>query len=75
MGDSGLEPLVLSDAEQRTLHGWARRRTTAQRLALWARIVLTCAEGHSNTAVAARLGINRATVTRWRVRFLGPAER
>jgi transposase len=39
-------------------------------LALRARIVLACAEGRSNTAVAARLGVNRATVTRWRARFL-----
>jgi transposase len=46
------------------------RRTTAQGLALRARIVLACADGGSNTAVAARLGIARGTVTRWRARFL-----
>jgi transposase len=70
MGDSRLEPLVLSDAERRTLQGWITRRKTAQGLALRARIVLACAEGRSNTAVAARLGINRGTVVKWRVRFL-----
>jgi len=70
MGDSRLEPLALSDAERQTLQGWARRRRTAQGLALRARIVLACAEGRSNTAVAARLGVNRGTVTRWRARFL-----
>jgi transposase len=32
--------------------------------------VLACAEGHSNTAVAARLGVSRPTVTKWRARFL-----
>jgi transposase len=32
--------------------------------------VLACAEGDSNTAVAARLGVARGTVTRWRARFL-----
>ncbi|MDX3119776.1 MULTISPECIES: IS630 family transposase [Streptomyces] len=70
MGDSRLAPLVLSDAERRTLQGWARRRRTAQGLALRARIVLACADGGSNIAVAARLGINRGTVTKWRARFL-----
>ncbi len=70
MGDTRLEPLVLSDAERRTLNGWARRRRTAQGLALRARIVLACAEGRSNTAVAARLGISRTTVRKWRDRFL-----
>ena len=56
MGDSRLEPLVLSDAERQTLQGWGQRRRTAQGLTLRARIVLACAEGRSNTAVAARLG-------------------
>jgi len=70
MGDTRLEPLVLSDAEQRILQGWAMRRKTAQGLALRARIVLACAEGHGNTAVAARLGVSRATVGKWRARFL-----
>nr|WP_308698982.1 helix-turn-helix domain-containing protein [Streptomyces avermitilis] len=70
MGDSRLAPLVLSDAERRMLQGWARRRTTAQGLALRARIVLACADGGSNTAVAARMGVNRGTVTKWRARFL-----
>src|SRR5690349_23595018 len=70
MGDSRLKPLVLSEAERRTLQGWATRRKTAQGLALRARIVLACAEGRSNVAVAARLGISRTTVTKWRSRFL-----
>ena len=50
MGDTRLEPLVLSGAERRTLENWAKRRKTAQGLALRARIVLACAEGRSNTA-------------------------
>src|SRR5204863_2199773 len=57
-------------AERRTLENWAKRRKTAQGLALRARIVLACAEGRSNTAVAARLRVNRGTVTKWRARFL-----
>jgi transposase len=35
-----------------------------------ARIVLACAGGGSNTAVAARLGVSRGTVSIWRARFL-----
>src|SRR5271166_4801848 len=70
MGDSRLEPLVLSEAERRTLENWAKRRKTAQGLALRARIVLACADGGPNLAVAERLGVSRGTVTRWRARFL-----
>src|SRR5260370_31055931 len=66
MGDTRLEPLVLSEAERRTLENWAKRRKTAQGLALRARIVLACADGGPNIAVAARLGLSRATVRKWR---------
>ena len=51
---------MLSDAERRTLENWAKRRKTAQGLALRARIVLACAEGRNNTAVAARLRVSLA---------------
>ncbi len=57
---------MLSEAERRTLENWAKRRKTAQGLALRARIVLACADGEPNLAVAARLGVSRGTVTRWR---------
>ncbi|MGW4794354.1 IS630 family transposase [Nonomuraea sp. NPDC004297] len=70
MADSRLEPVVLSEEERRMLTGWARRRSTAQGLAMRARIVLACAEGGGNVAVAARLRLDRKTVARWRSRFL-----
>jgi len=70
MADTRLEPLVLTGDEQRTLENWVKRRSTAQGLALRARIVLACAQGGSNVAVAARLGVNRHTVSKWRARFL-----
>jgi transposase len=70
MPDPRLEPLVLSEDERHTLENWVKRRSTAQGLALRARIVLACAQGGSNLAVAARLGVDRKTVSRWRARFL-----
>ena len=54
-----VEPLVLTGDERRRLKNWAKRRSTAQGLALRARIVLACAQGGSNLAVAARLGVGR----------------
>ncbi|WP_218011044.1 IS630 family transposase, partial [Herbidospora mongoliensis] len=70
VSDNRLTPLVLSQAERSTLENWAKRRSTAQGLAMRARIVLECAEGRSILAVAARLGVARNTVSRWRSRFL-----
>jgi transposase len=63
-------PLVLSDDEREILERWARRPKSAQALALRCRIVLACAKGLDNKVVAARLGVNQATVSKWRKRFL-----
>ena len=72
MGRRGrpLAELVLSDDERETLERWARRPSSAQALALRCRIVLACAEGGSSTEVAERLGVTRATVGKWRARFV-----
>ncbi|PRY45842.1 IS630 family transposase [Umezawaea tangerina] len=70
MPNPKLPELVLSDDEAGVLRGWTRRRKTAQALALRARIVLRCAEGGSNSEIAAELGIQRATVAKWRSRFV-----
>ena len=66
-----LPELALSDEERTTLERWARRTSSGQALALRCRIVLACAAGASNAAVASRLGISRPTVTKWRSRFVG----
>ncbi len=65
-----LPPLELRDEDQRVLEGYARRRKTAQQLALRARIILRCADGESNMMVAHQLDTTRETVGRWRKRFL-----
>jgi transposase len=61
--------LDLDDAERAELERWTRRRTSAQALALRARIVLLAGEGLKNTEIAARLGITRGMAAKWRSRF------
>jgi transposase len=65
-----LPELALIDEERATLQRWARRASSSQALALRCRIVLACAEGHSNAEVVKRLGVSRPTVTKWRSRFV-----
>ena len=62
--------LVLSEAERGQLEALTMRRKTAQALALRARIVLGCAEGSDNKAVAARQRVTQQTVSKWRARFV-----
>src|SRR5438128_1299839 len=63
--------LVVTGEEREALERWARRPKTAQALAQRARIVLACATGATNTAVAARFQITRQMVGKWRTRFVG----
>jgi DNA-binding NarL/FixJ family response regulator len=60
--------LIRSADERQTLKTWASRPKSTQRLATRARIVLACAEGQGNKAVAAKLGVCSATVGTWRRR-------
>jgi len=61
--------VALSAVEQEQLQAWARRRKTAQALALRSRIVLLCAEGLENNETARLLRITPQTVCKWRNRF------
>ncbi len=62
--------LVLTDGERDQLVRWSRRRKSSQALALRSRIVLACADGLDNKAVAAQLSCAAATVGKWRARFV-----
>ena len=62
--------LELTEAERQALTRWARRRTSAQALALRSRIVLECAGGVPNKEVAVRVGVTPQTVGKWRARFI-----
>lgn len=63
-------PLVLSSAERRTLHSWLRSPRASTRLATHARVILTCARGKSNIAVAGETCVSKLTVGKLRQRFL-----
>lgn len=65
-----LPQLTLTVEEHNRLVEWARRRTTAQALALRARIVLACAQGATNTEVSERMRVTLQTVGKWRGRFV-----
>jgi len=62
--------LAVTDAERDQLQRWARRAKSTQTLALRSNIILACADGASNTKVAATLGIREQTVAKWRARFV-----
>lgn len=62
--------LVLSEAEQAQLSSIARSRWTPAAQTERAQIVLSCAGGESNHAVAQRLRLTDATVGKWRRRFV-----
>ena len=61
--------IELTDQERAQLERWARRRKTAQALALRSRIVLLASAGLKNTEIAEHLGTGRPMVTKWRNRF------
>ncbi len=65
-----LAALVLSDGERSFLEAQVRPHRVARSMSDRCRMVLRCADGLSNKAVAAELGVSAHTVGKWRRRFL-----
>jgi len=61
--------IVLTDEERAALSGLVRSKLTSMRLSQRARMVLLAAEGMQNKDIAARLGVGRIQVARWRERY------
>jgi len=62
--------LVLSDEERSQLQSFARSRSLPAALSNRARIVLSSANGEPNNLIAERLDLTKATVGKWRARFI-----
>ena len=62
--------LVLSDEERSFLEAQVRRHRVARSLSDRCRMILRCADGLGNKAVAAEVGVSAHTVGKWRRRFL-----
>ena len=62
--------VVLSDEERSYLERRVRGRRVGRGLSERCRIVLRCADGLTNKAVAAEVGVHEHTVGKWRRRFL-----
>src|ERR1700724_3049345 len=63
-------PLILSEEERERLQSLAHRARSQSMLARRARVVLACAEGLDNQAVAKKLRCSKGMVCKWRARFL-----
>ncbi len=65
-----LRTLTLSPSERDQLVSFTHARSMSQALVRRARIILLAADGCSNTAIAAQLGLSKPTVGLWRQRYL-----
>lgn len=63
--------IELTVDERRELDALIRRHSTAQQIALRARIVVAAAQGQNNSQIARQLGVHVETVRLWRTRWLG----
>ena len=64
------DAVVLRRGDRSQLEQLARGRSTPQKVALRARIVLGAAEGRANNELAQHLGTSRPTVILWRNRYV-----
>ncbi|QPN60137.1 IS630 family transposase [Synechococcus sp. CBW1002] len=65
-----MAPLELSADEASQLQSLAGSRTLPHSIVHRAQIVLACAAGDTNTAVAKRFGVRGSTVGKWRQRYI-----
>jgi len=63
-------PLMLTADEREQLVSMAHRSRSAPQVARRARLVLACATGLTNTAVARQVRVTPGTVSKWRGRFV-----
>src|SRR5215470_13839305 len=64
------QPLMLTDEERDRLQSLAHRARSQSVLARRARVVLACAEGLDNQAVAKKLRCSKGMIGKWRARFI-----
>ncbi len=64
------DPVNLSEMERTELQRLVRGHTTAQQVALRARIILEADAGKNNSQIARELGVSVETVRAWRTRWL-----
>jgi hypothetical protein len=69
MSPTSSDQVVLTERQRHELQRLTRAGRTQQRMAQRAGIVLRAADGHSNTAIAADMGICKDTVRKWRHRW------
>ena len=69
MANHPAPPLSVHESDLEILRALVRARTTEQRLAQRARIVLCAAEGKPNRRIAAEVGVAPMTVLLWRERY------
>jgi putative transposase len=63
--------IALAETERQALEQLVRRHSTAQQIALRARLILAAAGGASNSQIAREEGIDIETLRLWRSRWLG----
>jgi len=62
--------LTVSGEDRVVLERWSKRPKTPMSVAQRARIVLLAADGLNNNVVADKVGVNQATVVKWRKRYV-----
>ncbi len=63
--------VILGEAERQELDALVRQHRTPQQVAVRARSILLAAAGRNNSQIARQVGVDVATVRRWRGRWLG----